>query len=152
MWFSTQMELEMECQTCILTLTKQSVCSFPRNPKHRWLRFLLKEKNVWLCPNLNKYLCIILDFNFTVKKHVKKEANAVRYNLANFTNIRPYLTTEAAKLFMHAMIFSQSFCNHQYLVYLIPGNALYCTYLIILLAYFSFFLFVSIFHVLFFFY
>ncbi len=52
-----------------------------------------------------KYLGIILDSNLTFKKHVKKVANTIRYNLANFRHIRPYLTTEAAKLFMDAMIF-----------------------------------------------
>jgi hypothetical protein len=58
-----------------------------------------------------KYLGIILDSNLTFKKHVKKVANTIRYNLANFRHIRPYLTTEAAKLYMHAMIFSHiSYC------------------------------------------
>ncbi len=58
-----------------------------------------------------KYLGIILDSNLTFKKHVKKVANTVRYNLVNFRHIRPYLTTEAAKLFMDAMIFSNiSYC------------------------------------------
>ncbi len=72
--------------------------------------FLLKEKNSWLC-QIFKYLGIILDSNLTFKKHVKKVANTIRYNLANFRHIRPYLTTEAAKLFMDAMIFSNiSYC------------------------------------------
>ncbi len=57
-----------------------------------------------------KYLGIILDSNLTFKKHVKKVANTIRYNLANFRHIRPYLTTEAAKLFMDAMIFSNIYC------------------------------------------
>ncbi len=58
-----------------------------------------------------KYLGIILDSNLTFKKHVKKVANTIRYNLANFRHIRPYLTTEAAKLFIDAMIFSNiSYC------------------------------------------
>ncbi len=54
-----------------------------------------------------KYLGIILDSNLTFKK----VANTIRYNLANFRHIRPDLTTEAAKLFMDAMIFSNiSYC------------------------------------------
>ena len=43
--------------------------------------------------------------------HVKKVANTIKFNLNNFRHIRPYLTTDAAKLFMHAMIFSHiSYC------------------------------------------
>ena len=58
-----------------------------------------------------KYLGIILDCNLTFKKHVKKVANSITFNLPNFRHVRPYLTTEAAKLFMHAMIFSHiSYC------------------------------------------
>ena len=58
-----------------------------------------------------KYLGIIIDSNLSFKRHVKKVINTVKFNLANFRHIRPYLTTEAAKLFMHAMIFSHiSYC------------------------------------------
>uniref|UniRef100_A0AAR2J957 Reverse transcriptase domain-containing protein n=1 Tax=Pygocentrus nattereri TaxID=42514 RepID=A0AAR2J957_PYGNA len=53
-----------------------------------------------------KYLGIILDSNLSFKNQVKKVINTVKLNLANFRHIRPYLTTEAAKLFMHAMIVS----------------------------------------------
>ena len=57
-----------------------------------------------------KYLGIILDCNLTFKKQVKKVANTITFNLANFRHVRPYLTTEAAKRFIHAMIFSHISC------------------------------------------
>ena len=53
-----------------------------------------------------KYLGIILDSNLTFKKHVKKVANTITFKLANFRHARPYLTTEAAKPLMQAMISS----------------------------------------------
>ena len=36
-----------------------------------------------------KYLGIILDCNLTFKKHVKKLANTITFNLANFRHVRP---------------------------------------------------------------
>ena len=51
-----------------------------------------------------KYLGTILD-----KK--QKVANTITFNLANFRHVRPYLPTEAAKLFIHAVVFSHiSYC------------------------------------------
>ena len=46
-----------------------------------------------------KYLGIIL----ASKKHVKKVANTIKFN-SNFRHLRPYITTKAAKLFMHTMV------------------------------------------------
>lgn len=58
-----------------------------------------------------KYLGIILDSQLSFKKHTKKVANVVKFNLANFKHIRSYLSMKAAKLFLHAMIFSHfSYC------------------------------------------
>lgn len=58
-----------------------------------------------------KYLGIILDSQLSFKKHTKKVANIVKFNLANFKHIRSYLSMKAAKLFLHAMIFSHfSYC------------------------------------------
>lgn len=53
-----------------------------------------------------KYLGIILDSQLTFQKHAKKVAKIIQFNLANFRHIRPCLTIEAAKLFMHSMTFS----------------------------------------------
>ncbi len=52
-----------------------------------------------------KYLGVILDSQLTFQKHTKKVAKIIKFNLANFRHIRPCLTIEAAKLFMHSMIF-----------------------------------------------
>ena len=40
------------------------------------------------------------------KKHVKVVIKTVKFGLSNFGFIRPFLPLEAAKLYMHAMIFS----------------------------------------------
>lgn len=52
------------------------------------------------------YLGIILDSKLKFKKHIKKVINTVKFSLFNFRFIRPYLSTEAALLYMHTMIFS----------------------------------------------
>ena len=53
-----------------------------------------------------KYLGIILDPHLTFKDHVKKVVNMVKFGISNFKIIRPYIPTEAAKLYMHGMILS----------------------------------------------
>lgn len=53
-----------------------------------------------------KYLGVLLDSNLTFKKHIKKMTKIIKYNLANFRQIRSSLSTEAAKVFLHALIFS----------------------------------------------
>ncbi len=55
-----------------------------------------------------KYLGVILDSILTFQKHAKMVSKIIPFNLANFRHIRPCLTIEAAKLFMHSMIFSHS--------------------------------------------
>lgn len=58
-----------------------------------------------------KYLGVLLNSNLSFKKHIKKMAKTVKYNLANFRQIRSSLSTEAAKIFLHALIFSHiSYC------------------------------------------
>ncbi len=53
-----------------------------------------------------KYLGVILDSNLTFKKHIKKVTNVIKFNLQNYKQIRPFITTEAAKSYLHCMIFS----------------------------------------------
>lgn len=53
-----------------------------------------------------KYLGVILDSNLTFKKHIQKVSNTIKFNLQNYKQIRSYITTEAAKSYLHCMIFS----------------------------------------------
>ena len=58
-----------------------------------------------------KFLGIILDPQLKFDKHVKKISKTVKTNLNCFKLIRHYIPTQAAQLFMHAMIFSHfSYC------------------------------------------
>ncbi|OON91327.1 MAG: hypothetical protein ATN33_01430 [Epulopiscium sp. Nele67-Bin001] len=58
-----------------------------------------------------KYLGVNFDSNLNFKQHVKTVKNTIKFNLSNFKHIRPFLTMEAAKTYMHAMIFSHiSYC------------------------------------------
>lgn len=49
-----------------------------------------------------KYLGVVLDRTLSFKKHASKLIK----NLSQFRYIRPQMSTDAAKLYMHAMIFS----------------------------------------------
>lgn len=53
-----------------------------------------------------KYLGVILNSQLSFQKHAKKVANFITFNLVNFRHIRPYLTTEAEKLYALYGIFS----------------------------------------------
>lgn len=53
-----------------------------------------------------KYLGVIYDSTLTFKYHVKKVANKVTFSFQNFKQVRPFLNTKAAKLFLYTMIFS----------------------------------------------
>ena len=59
-----------------------------------------------------KYLGVIVDSNLTFKKHIAKISKSVKCNLAHFRFIRNQMSMDAAKMFMHAMIFSHlSYCS-----------------------------------------
>lgn len=79
---------------------------FSRNPTETHQPEIFVEGETIKVVSDFKYLGITLDSNLTFKKHVKNVANTIKFNLSNFRHIRPYPTTEAAILFMHAMIFS----------------------------------------------
>ncbi len=53
-----------------------------------------------------KYLGIYIDSNLTFRSHIKKVCNKIKFNLANFRYARSCMSTKAAKMFMHSMIFS----------------------------------------------
>ena len=58
-----------------------------------------------------KYLGIILDSNFNFRAHVKTVCKRIKFNLANFKFIRNSMSTQAAMMYMHSMIFSHmSYC------------------------------------------
>ena len=52
-----------------------------------------------------KYLGVLLDLNLNLKKHIKNLTKTIKYNLANFRQIRSSLSTEDGKIFLHALIF-----------------------------------------------
>ena len=51
-----------------------------------------------------KYLGVWMDSNLSFKTHTEKIGNRVKFNLANFRFIRNYMSTEAAKMYVHSMI------------------------------------------------
>lgn len=53
-----------------------------------------------------KYLGVTLDSTLTFKSHVKNVTNTVKFNIENFRQIRPCLPVNAARMFLHSMIFS----------------------------------------------
>ena len=65
----------------------------------------LKGEELELVSNF-KYLGVVLDSNLTFKKHIKKVKSTINFNLKNFRQIRPYLSIDAAKTYLHCMILS----------------------------------------------
>ena len=53
-----------------------------------------------------KYLGVILDPTLSFKNQVKKVVSTVKFNLQNFKHIRNSMSVNAARTFLHAMIFS----------------------------------------------
>ena len=92
--------------SCLHLNTNKTVCMFfSRNSTLPDPDIVVNGNSIQVVSEF-KYLGITLDSHLTFKKHVKRVTNTIKFNLANFRHIRPYLTTDAAKLFMHAMIFS----------------------------------------------
>lgn len=59
-----------------------------------------------------KYLGVITDSNLTFKKHIKKVSSTVKFSIQNFKHIRPFISTEAAKVYLHCMILSHlEYCS-----------------------------------------
>ena len=52
------------------------------------------------------YLGLLINSQLSFKSHVIKVGHRVKFNLSNFRFIRNSMTTDAAKIYMHAMIMS----------------------------------------------
>ncbi len=93
--------------SCLYLNTQKTVCmAFSKKP------VVLRNSNVFLrgeelsLVTEFKYLGVTLDPTLSYKKHVKKVIRTINFSLRNFRQIRSSLTEEAAKIFMHSMIFS----------------------------------------------
>ena len=53
-----------------------------------------------------KYLGVHIDTNLNFKTHIKKVCNKVKFNLSNYRYIRNFLSSAAAKLYLHSMVLS----------------------------------------------
>lgn len=93
--------------SCLALNVKKSVCMYfakqPLRPDHSGV--FLKGEELALVGEF-RYLGVILDPTLSFRKHIKKVTNSVKYNLANFRQIRHSLTNKAALMFLHCMIFS----------------------------------------------
>ena len=92
---------------CLLLNVKKTVCMlFSKRPvKIERSNVFSMGEELELVSHF-RYLGVILDSNLTFKKHIKKVTCTINFNLKNFRQIRPYLTTEAAKTYLHCMILS----------------------------------------------
>ena len=100
-------------QNCCLHLnTKKTVCMlFSRQPTAGQQPSVMVGGERLEVVEYFKYLGVIFDSNLNFKQHVKKVKNTIKFNLSNFKHIRPFLTMETAKTYMHAMIFTHiSYC------------------------------------------
>lgn len=76
-------------------LTKQTVCMILSKQPVK-----ITHSNVFLggeeleLVQESKYLGVILDSSLSFKKYVKKISKTMKYNLSNFKQIRPSLTTK----------------------------------------------------------
>ncbi len=53
-----------------------------------------------------KYLGVLIDSKLSFKSHVKRVCNRIKFNPSNFRYIRHQMSTQAAKMYTHSMIFS----------------------------------------------
>ena len=93
--------------SCLHLNIRKSVCMFfLKSAKKDPEPAVLVAGRKLLVMNEYKYLGIVIDTKLTFKTQVKKVVNRIKFNLNNFRYIRNNLTTEASKLYMHAMILS----------------------------------------------
>ena len=92
---------------CLMLNAKKTVCMFFAKQKTSMSRsnVFLEGKELELVTQF-KYLGVILDPTLSFKKHTKKVSTTVNFCLQNFKHIRPFLSTDAAKIYLHSMIFS----------------------------------------------
>uniref|UniRef100_A0A3P9IXE9 Reverse transcriptase domain-containing protein n=1 Tax=Oryzias latipes TaxID=8090 RepID=A0A3P9IXE9_ORYLA len=94
-------------RSCLHLNTQKTVCMFfSRQPTREEQPSVVVNGEQLEVVEQFKYLGIIFDSKLTFKDHVKKISNIVKFNLSNFKQIRSSLTTEAAKVYMHSLIFS----------------------------------------------
>ena len=92
---------------CLHLNTKKTVCMFfSRQPAEGEQPSVLVNGERLDVVEQFKYLGVVFDSNLNFKQHVKKILHIIKFNLSNFKHIRPFLTTESAKAYMHTMIFS----------------------------------------------
>lgn len=92
--------------SCLQLNAKKTVCMvFSKRPSE------LQQSNVFLngvelsLVKEFKYLGLTLDPNLTFKKHIRRITHTVNFNVQNFRHIRPFMTLNAARMFLHTMIF-----------------------------------------------
>ena len=97
----------MSSPSHVSTLTLKTVCmAFTKqNMKVSHSNVFLRGQELEFVSEF-KYLGVIYDSTLTFKSHVKKVANKVQFNLQNVKQVRPFLDTKAAKLFLYTIIFS----------------------------------------------
>ena len=93
--------------SCVHLNTSKTVCMYfsKRSNSTAHPDVTINGENIKIVDNF-KYLGIILDSHLTFKKQVNKVVKTVKFGLSNFRIIRPYISLQAAKLYMHAMILS----------------------------------------------
>lgn len=94
-------------QSCLTLNFSKTVSMFfsRRNTSHSAPGIIIKETRIHEAESV-KYLGVVLDRTLSFKKRVSKLIKTVKFNLSQFRYIRPQMSTDAAKLYMHAMILS----------------------------------------------
>ena len=94
-------------QSCLMLNPKKTVCMmFSKKNIKQYRSFVFLDGEELELVTHFKYLGVILDSNLTFKKHIKMVSNTIKFGLQNFKQIRSSITTEAAKSYLHCMIFS----------------------------------------------
>ena len=99
--------------SCLMLNTKKTVCMVfsKKSTKLDRSHVFLEGVELELVPHF-KYLGVITDSNLTFKKHIKKVSSTVKFSIQNFKHIRPFISTEAAKAYLHCMILSHlEYCS-----------------------------------------
>lgn len=97
------------CETCVSSCSIQrklfSWCSASNRPSWADLMFFWREWN-WSWYHTSKPSGLYWTLNSHLKKHIKKVSNTIKFSILNFSQMRPFITTEAAKSYLHCMVLS----------------------------------------------
>ncbi len=96
--------LQNNCLTLNCSKTV-SMCFLIRRKEMSGFIIKINQKAIETVNNF-KYVGAILDSHLKFDMHVKRLCRTIRTNLNCFYTIRPYISPKAAKLYMHAMVFS----------------------------------------------